>query len=145
VFIADQCVELIFQQFPFTALLLVRHLAPSQRCPHTKPKPNRLHKFRVTWCMKPFLMGEITPQPGGRHTRPSFSAGVFLVHHLDRKRGDFFPTLPKLELNRRRFHKKHGLRFPWLKLAHTCFTLENETAGNRSPSSRKDGAFQLLN
>ena len=33
-FIADQCVELIFQQFPFTALLLVRHLAPSRRCPH---------------------------------------------------------------------------------------------------------------
>ena len=72
-FIADQCVELIFQQFPFIALLLVRHLAPSQRCPHTKPKPNRLHKFRVTWCMKPFLMGEITPQPGCRHTRSSFS------------------------------------------------------------------------
>jgi hypothetical protein len=26
--------------------------------------------------MKPFLMGEITPPPGGRHTRSSFSAGV---------------------------------------------------------------------
>jgi hypothetical protein len=29
---------------------------------HTKPKPNRLHKFPLTWCMKPFVMGEITPQ-----------------------------------------------------------------------------------
>jgi hypothetical protein len=33
--------------------------------------------------MKPFVMGEITPQPGGRHTRPSFSAGAFLIHDLD--------------------------------------------------------------
>ena len=26
--------------------------------------------------------------PGGRHTRPSFSAGAFLIHDLDCKRGD---------------------------------------------------------
>ena len=39
VFIADQSVELIFQQFPFTALLLVRHLAPSRRCPTLSPNP----------------------------------------------------------------------------------------------------------
>jgi hypothetical protein len=38
-FIADQRVELIFQQFPFTALLLVRHLAPSRRCPTLSPNP----------------------------------------------------------------------------------------------------------
>ena len=38
-----------------------------------------------------------------------------------------------------------GLRFPWLKLAHTCSTLENETAGNRSPASGTEGAFRLLN
>jgi hypothetical protein len=37
--------------------------------------------------MKPFVMGKITPQPGGSHTRPSFSAGAF--HDLDCKRGDF--------------------------------------------------------
>jgi hypothetical protein len=123
VFIADQCIELIFQQFPFTALLLVRHLAPSQRCPHPKPKPNRLHKFRVTWCMKPFVMGEITRSRAWHRTlfHDVWVYALLVVagcstNDLERVRG----RTPNRR-NRRAIHSaelRKNVQEPWIEGSH---------------------------